>query len=154
MLNRVLLIGCLLAAAVLVQPVLAQSTLHKSTMPDGTVVYGDKPMPGAVKVESSKPDTSKQGILPPTAGEKATLQNLEVERRGREAAADKVRAAEKALAAAEAARTAGQEPREGERIGTATGASRLTDAYLQRQKNLEEAVARARRDLENAKAGK
>lgn len=154
MLNRVLLIGCLLATAVLMQPVLAQTTLHKSTMPDGTVVYGDKPASGAVKVESSKPDTSKQGILPPTAGDKAALQKLEADRKRREFVADRERAAEKALAAAEAARAAGKEPLENERIGTAGGASRLTDAYWQRQKSLDAAVDKARRDLDTAQAGK
>lgn len=153
MLKRVLLIGSLLAAALAAQPALAQ-VLHKSTMPDGTVVYGDKPAPGAVKVESSKPDTSKQGILPPTAGEKAALQKLEADRKQREFTGDRVRTAEKAVAAAEAARAAGKEPLENERIGTAGGASRLTDAYWQRQKNLDAAVEKARRDLENAQAGK
>jgi hypothetical protein len=66
----------------------------------------------------------------------------------------RVPAAEKALAAAEAARAAGKEPQPGERIGTAGGASRLTDAYWQRQKSLDDAVEKARRDLDNARAGK
>jgi len=153
MLKRVLLIGCLLAAALAAPPALAQ-VLYKSTMPDGKVIFGDKPAPGAAKVETLKPDTSKQGIVPPTEGEKAALQKLEADRRGREGAADRLRAAEKALAAAEAARAAGKEPTESERIGTAGGASRLNDAYWQRQKNLDAAVEQARRDLEAARAGK
>jgi hypothetical protein len=55
---------------------------------------------------------------------------------------------------AEAARDAGKEPLPGERIGTAGGGSRLTDAYLQRQKSLEENVEKARRSLEQALSNK
>ena len=153
MLKRVWLIGWLLAAALAAQPAPGQ-VLYKSTMPDGKVIFGDKPAPGAAKVESLKPDTSKQGIEPPSARAKDTLQKLESERKGQESQADRIAAAQKALAAAETARAAGQEPLEGERIGTAGGASRLTDAYWQRQRTLDETVAKAKRDLENAQAGK
>ena len=61
MLRIVVVTGGILAAALLLQPVLAQ-TLYKSTMPDGSVVYGDKPAPGAAKVEETRPDIKKGGI--------------------------------------------------------------------------------------------
>lgn len=147
-LPRVLWLVAMLAAA----PALAQ-VLYKSTMPDGRVVYGDKPAPGAAKVEESKPDTSKAGIVPPTAGETAVLKRLETERLKREAASDKVQAAEQALREAEAARDGGREPLAGERLGTVSGAQRLTDAYWARQKKLEDDVEKARRALEKLRSG-
>ena len=44
----------------------------------------------------------------------------------------------------------GVEPIEGERIGTASGASRLTDAYHERQRRLQADVVRAQGNLDNA----
>lgn len=143
----------LLAAALASQAAVAQ-TLYKSTMPDGRVVYGDKPAPGAVKSEEQKPDTSKQGIIPPSAREKATAQSLEKDRRMRDARSQRIEAAEKALRDAEAARDAGKEPTAGDRIGTVKGNQRLTDTYWERQKRLEQAVEQARTNLEKARAAK
>ena len=143
----------LLAAALASQAAVAQ-TLYKSTMPDGRVVYGDKPAPGAVKSEEQKPDTSKQGIIPPSAREKATAQSLERDRRMRDARSQRIEAAEKALRDAEAARDAGKEPTAGDRIGTVKGNQRLTDAYWERQKRLEQAVEQARTNLEKTRAAK
>ena len=157
--KRILLAAGLLALAMLgAQPAAAQK-FYKSTMPDGKVVYGDKPAPGAVKVEETAVDTSKKGIGPAatTEGasrEAAALQQLEKDRAKRDAATGKVQDAERALRAAEAARDGGKEPLPGERIGTAGGSSRLTEAYFARQKKLEDAVASARRNLEAARAGK
>jgi hypothetical protein len=54
------------------------------------------------------------------------------------------------LKKAEAARDAGKEPLPGERLGTATGASRLTDDYWTRQKSLEAAVEAARERVKKA----
>ena len=143
----------MLVAAMLVQPALAQ-VLYKSTMPDGRVVYGDKPAPGAVKVEATKPDTSNKGIVTSTPKEAAAVKQFEAERSSSEAGTDRVRAAETALREAEAKRVAGQEPLPGERLGTAGGASRLTDEYWQRQKGLDEAVEKARREVEGARSGR
>jgi hypothetical protein len=151
--SRTPLVGWLLALAVVVSPALAQ-TMYKSTMPDGQVIYGDKPVPGAAKVESPKAPASK-GITPSTKREAATLQQLEADRARQNAAEGQVRAAQQALNEAEANLAAGKEPLEGERIGTAkSGASRLTDAYWERQKALESAVEQARQQLESVKAGK
>lgn len=139
--------------ALLFQPAAAQ-TLYKSTMPDGRVLYGDKPAPGAAKVQEIQPDTSKGGLGGSTAGQQRTLQDLETARQQREASQNKVRQAEEALRNAEAARDAGKEPRESERLGTAGGTSRLTDSYAERQRGLEQAVERARRALDEARSGK
>jgi hypothetical protein len=150
MMKNPIVSGVLLAAALALQPVTAQ-VVYKSTLPDGRVVYGDKPDPSAVQVEQSTPDTSRGGIGGPTPREAEALRESESARAGAAVAPDRVRAAQKALQDAEAARAAGKEPLPGERIGTAGGGSRLNESYDQRQRQLEEAVERARRDLEQAR---
>ncbi len=147
------LLGGLLALALLAPPAAAQ-TVYKSTLPDGKVIYGDKPAPGAIKVEESKPDTSTKGIVPPTDREKAVLKKMESDRKTRAGAQDRVRRAEIALHDAEVARDMGKEPQPNERLGTAKGGTRFTDGYWERQKKLEEAVDLARRNLEQVRAGK
>jgi hypothetical protein len=142
----------MLAAALALQA--GAQVLYKSTLPDGRVVYGDKPDPAAVKSELIKPDTKKIGVVPPTSRETATLNELERARIKREGGDSRTRTAEEALQKAEAAREAGKEPLPGERLGTAGGASRLTDDYWKRQKKLEEAVETARRNAEQARSGK
>jgi len=145
--------ACCVIAALLAQTAAAQ-VLYKSTMPDGSIAYGDKPAPDAVKVEETRPDISKRGIGGVTPREQEALRDLEKSRTRREAGVDKVQSAEQTLRDAEAARAAGKEPLAGERIGTAGGGSRLGEAYFDRQRKLEEAVERARRELDAARAGK
>jgi hypothetical protein len=123
-------------------------------MPDGSVVYGDKPAPDAVKVDETRPDIKKGGIGGTTPREQEALKELEKGRLQREGGQDKVTAAEQALRNAEAARAAGKEPLASERIGTAGGASRITDAYYERQKRLDADVERARRELDEARPGR
>jgi len=153
MMTRIAACGCCLAAALLLQPAVAQ-TLYKSTMPDGSVVYGDKPAPDAVKVDETRPDIKKGGIGGTTPREQEALKEFEKGRLQREGGQDKVTAAEQALRNAEAARAAGKEPLASERIGTAGGASRITDDYYARQKKLDDAVEKARRELDEARSGK
>jgi len=153
MMRRIATYGCWLAAALLLQPAVAQ-TLYKSTMPDGRIVYGDKPAPDAVKVEETRPDIKKGGLGGTTAREQEALKELEKTRLQREGGQEKVTAAEQALRNAEAARAAGKEPLASERIGTAGGGSRITDAYYERQKMLDADVEKARRELDQARSGK
>ena len=153
MLIRIVPFAGLLAAALLAQDAPAQ-TLYKSTTPDGRTVYSDKPPPDAVKTEKRELDTSRQGVTAPSSKEKAALRQLESDRRVRESSKDRVRRAEIALHDAQVAQEVGKEPMENERLGTAKGASRLTDGYWDRQKKLEEAVAQARRNLEKVRGGK
>jgi hypothetical protein len=151
--NRLILSACFAIAALAVRPAAAQ-VLFKSTMPDGRIVYSDKPQPDAVKVEETRPDISKRGIGGTTSREQDALKELETARLKREGGGEVVRAAEQALRDAEAARAAGKEPLPGERIGTAGGASRLNEAYFDRQRKLDEAVEKARRALDAARSGK
>jgi len=140
-------------AALLLQPAVAQ-TLYKSIMPDGSVVYGDKPAPDAATVEETRPDIKKGGIGGTTPREQDALKEFEKGRLQREGGQEKITAAEQALRNAEAARAAGKEPLASERIGTAGGASRITDDYYARQKKLDDAVEKARRELDEARSGK
>jgi Domain of unknown function (DUF4124) len=142
--------GC---CALLPQPAAAQ-ILFKSTMPDGRVVYGEKPVTGAANVEEIQPDTSKGGLGGPRTGEQERLKAMEKARLQREAGDARLQAAIQKLKDAEAARDRGKEPREDERMGTAGGDSRLKDAYFARQRWLEEAVASARRELDEVRSGK
>jgi hypothetical protein len=151
--RRIVVTGGIAAVALLLQPAVAQ-TLYKSTMPDGSIVYGDKPAPDAVKVDETRPDIKKGGIGGTTPREQEALKELEKGRLQREGGQDKVTAAEQALRNAEAARAAGKEPLASERIGTAGGASRITDAYYERQKRLDADVERARRELDEARPGR
>jgi len=144
--------GWLILVVLLALPAAAQ-TLYKSTMPDGRIVYGDKPAPGAAKVEESKIDTSSKGLGGSTPRETEALQNLEKSRGKREATGARLQAAEEALRQAEAARAAGTEPLPGERVGTAGGASRLNDAYYARQKKLNDTVENAQRNLDQLRPG-
>lgn len=146
-------LGGLLIIALLTHPAIAQK-LYKSITPDGRVVYSDKPPPDAVKVEETKIDTSKKGIAPPSAREKTVLKKMTAERQAREAAQDRTRRAEIALHDAEVAQAMGKEPQPNERLGTVSGAQRLTDGYWARQKKLEESVEKARQNLAKVRSGK
>lgn len=143
-------LSLLLVAALLPQWSAAQVN-YKSTMPDGKVIYGDKPVPGAAKVEEMKSATTR-GITGPSAKEAGVLSDLERSRADREAKQGRVRAAEEAVSRAEAALAVGKDPLPGEHIGTAGGGQRLTDAYFERQKQLEQDLARARANLNEVRS--
>lgn len=66
-------------------------------------------------------------------------------------AADReIRATTSALSDAETALTSGREPLPGERLGTANGKTRLTQAYFDRLRRLENQVQGARQRLDRA----
>jgi hypothetical protein len=128
---------------------------YRYVYPDGRVIYSDKPVPGArLEGEIAAP-------APPTApasadGSAAPRQGAEDPTRQRRLAeADKeMRAAEEALAQARLQLTAGLEPLPGERTGTASGGSRLNEAYEARQRQNEKAVADAQARLDRAVAAR
>jgi hypothetical protein len=124
---------------------------YKSTMPDGKVIYGDKPVPGAAKVDQLKTPPT-HGITPPSKNERAVLKDMEKNRAARDAREQKISDAQKKVSKAEAALAAGKEPLAGERQGTVSGAQRVTDAYYNRQNQLEADVAKARAELADARA--
>jgi hypothetical protein len=150
--------------AVAATPALAQMA-YKSIMPDGRVIYGDKPEPGARKVEQisvAAPRTSPGAPAGESSGEEGSARD-EARRKQQDEASrarsaereqrqQRVREAEQALKLAEDAKRAGEEPLPGERLGTAGGGSRLSDEYFQRQKQLEQRVEEARRELDEARS--
>ena len=124
--------------------------VYKSTMPDGKVIYGPEPAPGAKKVEKITPRTQDSGVRISTPEQKRNLDQREAQQQAqtmrREAELEELK---RALQAAEAAREAGREPHDGDVIGTRAG-TRLNDEYWERQKTLEAAVQDARKRLEAA----
>jgi hypothetical protein len=143
---RVLVSACLIVTALIVQPAAAQ-TVYKSTMPDGSVVFGDQPQPGATKVDSSTPDTSDTGVQILQPGAESALRKMEAARQEGESSTDRRRQAEEALRKAEEALANGKDPLPDERVGTAGGGSRLNDNYWRRQKTLQKNVTDARERL-------
>lgn len=145
-----------LAFAVLAAASGAQAqVVYKSTMPDGKVIYTEKPVPGATRVDTIEPPPAKTGMSSLTPEEKARADEFAKKRAA--AAAPKgndLDDARRQLKQAEAAREAGKEPLPGERIGTAGGGSRLTDAYQQRQKTLDNAVETARKKVDQLQSGR
>ena len=129
-------------------------TVFKSTMPDGRVVYGEKAVPGAARVETLEPLPPKAGISGLTAEEKARAAKIDRQRATASGAASQgereLEEARRHLQQTEAAREAGKEPLAGERIGIAGGGSRLTEAYHARQKSLDDAVDAARKRVSDA----
>src|SRR5206468_723673 len=109
---------CLIATFGLPTAAAAQ-VLYKSILPDGRIVYGDKPAPGAAKVIEKQPDPSTAGLSGTSAREVQLLEDFRKARVQREEKEEKVRAAEKALREAEAARDTGKDPLPGERLGIA-----------------------------------
>jgi hypothetical protein len=158
----------LIALLTLVAVPAAAQTAYKSTMPDGRVIYGDAPIPGARKVEQisvAAPRLGEGGAGAAPGGDqdrrstqgsdqnRARQQDETMRARmaEREQARQRVREAEEALRVAEEAKRNGDEPLPGERLGLAGGGSRLSEEYFQRQKQLEENVVNARSTLEQAR---
>jgi hypothetical protein len=126
-------------------------TVYKSIMPDGSVVYGEKPAPGAKKTETIETPTAKTGVTAVTPEEQARAAEMKQRQaQSRPSRAQEAEEARVALKNAEAARDAGKEPLAGERVGNVGGGSRLTEGYFARQKSLEDAVAAARKRVEEA----
>lgn len=141
------------AAALLWTSVAMAAPLYKSTMPDGSVVYGSAPAPGAKKVEKMTPATQDAGVRAATPEQIKGVEERQTQRASqenrRDAEIDQLRAA---LKDAEAAREAGREPKEGDFRPLAQGGTRLTEEYVERQKMLENNVVEARKRLEEAQS--
>lgn len=126
-------------------------TIYRSVMPDGKIVFGDKPAPGAKEskpVAQRPPNISVPG---PTSGGDAPSRQPALE-----ATSNEVNVARQRLEAAQKALEDGREPREGERTGIAKkgGGSgtntQLNEGYNKRINALEQDVSTAQRELEEA----
>jgi hypothetical protein len=111
------LLLALLAASL---PAAAAQTLYKSTMPDGKIVYGEKPAPGAKRVDTIEPPPAQTGVTAVTPQEKARLQNPPPGAAPQQSTAA-VDDARRQLQKAQAALEAGKEPLPGERLGGGGG---------------------------------
>lgn len=145
LIQRIFLLLTFALAATAVQ---AQA-VFRSVMPNGKIVYGNKPEPGAK--ESKQVNLAPLNISTPTpAGSAGSADGAPPPGNN----SPDVAAARQNLEAAQKALEAGREVREGDRTGIATkgGAtsSRLNDSYLQRVKQLEDAVAAAQLQLQEA----
>jgi succinyl-CoA synthetase alpha subunit len=124
-------------------------------MPDGRVIYGEKPVPGAKKVEPFVPQTGNTGVRTVSPEEQRQVQEFAASKGKRdEDRRAQIQEAQKAVQDAEAAQIAGKEPLPGERLGTAGAANRLTEAYFERQQALEATVIAARKRFNDLLAGK
>ena len=119
-------------------------------MPDGKIVYGDKPAPGAK--ETKQLNLAPMNVAsPPQAPDTSPTTNP-----ADPAPVDKnaeINAARQRLEAAQKALNEGREQREGDRIGVAKGgsaSSRLSESYLDRVKALEDNVAAAQQQFDAA----
>ena len=136
----------------------AAQTVYRYVTPDGRTIFSDQPVPGARlqgTVAPPAPPAAQPAPAPvesrtPSAAAKADESRAQ---RLRQATAE-VDAATQALAQAKAQLQAGKEPLPGERTGTASGGSRLNEAYWARQGDNEDAVKRAQERLDAAVAAR
>lgn len=148
------------ASLLLVTALVAEAQVaRKYVTPDGKIIYSDKPVPGAREVGevAPPPKVDPEGRSKTEQAAQTDAQRAaEAEKRAQEVSAreDQIQTAEKQLENARNALANGKEPLPGERIGTAGGASRLTDAYYERQKANERAVEQAQEQLDAARAGR
>lgn len=131
---------------------MAGAQIYRSVMPDGRIVYGDKPTPGARnerEVDLPPPNIALPEPVRPSAAPRGA--QGKAARPPLDAAHDAAVRASADLDAARAALEAGREPQAGEMIGSAiTGSARHTEAYVQRIKSLEDAVEQAKKRLDQA----
>ena len=133
----ILLISALCATA-------QAQAIYRSVMPDGKIVFGDKPAPGA---KESKPVALRPSNIAtpgPTSGGGPSPRQQAIE-----GATNDVNTAQQNFDRARAALESGKEPTADERVGTKSGV-RTTEAYDQRLKSLEQDVGNAQRQLDEA----
>jgi Domain of unknown function (DUF4124) len=133
-----------IAAGLAPVPAVAQK-LQKYVTPDGKTVYSDRPIPGARLVDEIAPPPPVDPKAAADAQNRAKddaqkAQAAGAKRAEGDKAAQQQNDAAAALARAKEQLEKGKEPLPGERIGTAGGKSRLTDAYWERQRANEQAV--------------
>jgi len=139
---------------ILILSVVACSAVHaqavfRSVMPDGKIIYGDKPAPGAQEAKQVNLPPANSSASPPSQTLTPISPNAAAAP-GMPHPKDSVATARQNLEAAKKALDAGRDPQEGERIGTKRGASRTTEQYAERVKSLEDAVSSAQRQLDDA----
>lgn len=136
--------------------VFADDGYYRSTMPNGSVVFGDKPAKGALNSVFVPLDKKNQNIVAPAVPnddgvtKRRTDEAVQQRTQALDDATNELKQAQQQLADAQAALANGQEPEPGERIGTANGTNQLSDAYFERQKQLQDAVTAAQQHVNEA----
>ena len=141
------------------------TTVFRQVMPDGRVVYSDKLLKGGKldhtinieppikgnlwSTESGSPPAKPPRSEPTPVGRVASIPEPGKRKTVEEATSDVIRA-EMLLEDARQRQRDGTEPLPGERSGTASGGSRLNDAYAHRQEALARQVDEARAALDRA----
>jgi len=120
--------------------------IYRSVMPDGKIIFGDKPAPGAKESKLFTPRPSNTAMPGPTSGGGPSARQQALD-----SATNDANAAQQNLERARAALEAGREPAPDERIGTKSG-MRTNDAYDQRIKALEQNVTAAQKQLDDAQS--
>jgi len=148
--NRTVVALCLAIA-----PLVAFATIYKVRMPDGTILFTDSPPAGAKILEERQPLPPPRlpATAPPAVGEttprfadkaaSTPSQSGSTATQSIDAAMAEISDAERELAVARRKLETGREPLPGERLGTASGRSRLSPEYQSRIAELERAVAAA-----------
>lgn len=144
------LLACLAVSLAQAQPV------YKYQLPDGRIVYTSETMPNARLLGTVREPQAPQ----PVDAEKQAKMKRERDASSQagkqrsdrlQAVNAEVVAATRALEEARARQVAGVEPEEGDRTGTVrAGGSRGNSAYLDRQRQLQEAVDAAQKRLDAA----
>ena len=136
--------------------------IKKYVTPDGKVIYSDEPVPGAREVGTVAPPpevSPQERRAAERAASREAKQADEALQRSSDSSEEalsrreKIQAAEKQLEDAKRTLEQGKEPLPGERKGTAGGASRLTEAYFERQRANEQAVQKAQQNLNSVLSG-
>jgi hypothetical protein len=157
--NRTVVAICLALA-----PLVAFATIYKVRMPDGTILFTDSPPAGAKILEERQPlppapprppakASPAAGATTPRTADKAAStppQSASTASQNIDAAMAEISEAERELAVARRNLETGREPLPGERLGTATGRSRLSPAYESRIAGLERDVATAEARVKRA----
>ncbi len=125
--------------------------IYRSVMPDGRIIFGDKPAPGARESKEVILRPSNTAAPGPTSGGGSTPRQQTLDN-----ATGNLNAAQQNLDRARAALEAGRTPTPDEQTGSTksgkggTGGMRTTDGYDARIKGLEQDVINAQKQLDDA----
>lgn len=146
------------AVCLAIAPLVAMATIYKVRMPDGTILFTDSPPSGSKILEERQPlpppprqpakAAPATGATMPRASDKAASTPSSPAAapnatQAIDAAMAEISEAERELAIARRNLETGREPLPGERLGTASGRSRLSPEYQSRIAGLEREVAAA-----------
>ena len=144
--NQSTLTAIAISAGLAWLPPAGAQSIYKYVRPDGRVIYSDKPVPGAKLEEEigppppADPANAARQKKEAEAGSQSLGRSADMRAKSLDQAWEDLKLWTRRLEEAKANLEAGREPREGERIGTARGKARMSNAYWERQRSNEAAV--------------